>query len=303
MEKLLEKFFGVGEIKIYWNYGDINAMTVAGSSMVIASRNNKGDFSRAKFIIVMYENLVYHAGLDEKELMGILLHEIGHCFYTSPLLICGEVLGVVINPISLVMAFIGKPLYDLTGKLNDLTKEKLPFIHNLQEKWENFTTEINGILRYIPSLPNPQGIFYHLTNNLTNPFKAIGNYGGERGADSFATKYGYGEYLITGLKKINKPEYLTGTQMVGSIGPLGDFLVDYNELINNLVGMICLEPHPSNDMRAQSMIRKLERDLQKGDYPPEVEKDLKNEINRMKKYTLPYTIIRAMSKLRKHGII
>ena len=35
-------------------------------------------------------------------------------------------------------------------------------------------------------------------------------------------------------------------------------MADYNQVITELVAMLSLDPHPSTDIRAQSMIRKLD---------------------------------------------
>ena len=44
-----------------------------------------------------------------------------------------------------------------------------------------------------------------------------------------------------------------------------------------------LDPHPSNNQRAASMLKKLQKDLDSGDYPPEMKRDLQKEIDRMQK--------------------
>lgn len=283
LEATLEKFFGVEEICIYWDTGNINAYSVPGTSILIASRNAKGDFSKAKFHICIYENLVYHAELNEKELMAVLLHEIGHCFYSSPFLVGGELLGYIMSPMSLVVAFIGMNIIKLGDRLDEFTKKKIPGFYNIFNKFQDFIIQINSIMRYTTILPNPLIVIKNAANNLSNPITMVGKYGGERGADSFAAKYGYGGDQISALKKLTKPANTAGVKMVTSLGGLGDFVSDYNEIICDLFTMMSLDPHPNNDVRAQSMIRKLERDLRSGDYPPELKKDLEQEIGRLKR--------------------
>lgn len=282
LESTLEKFFNVKEIKIYWDAGTINAYTLTGMSTIIAVRNSKGDFSHAKFNINLYENLIYHAGLNEKEMMAVLLHEIGHCFYSSPFLVAGELLAVVLCPPAILVLFLSTGLYKTKHAINDFIKTNFPVLKNFLNKFQNLKTEINNITRYTVVIPNLKAVVINMTNNIANPFAMFGRYGAERGADSFAAKYGYGEYLISALRKLETPENTVGGQLVKNTGAIGGFMKDYNNLMCDLFVMIQLDPHPSNDVRAQSTIRKLERDLKTGDYPPELEKELRNEINRTK---------------------
>ena len=143
--------------------------------------------------------------------------------------------------------------------------------------------QIDYVLKYISVIPNPQAIVRNTTMNLSNPVSALGRYGGERGADSFAAKYGYGAEQISALKKLSRPENVGAVKVLNSMGGFGDFVMDYNEIITDLFGMLSLDPHPNNDVRAQVMIRKLKRDLDSGYYPPELKSDLQKEIVRLEK--------------------
>ena len=282
LERTLEKFFDVNDISIYWNDGNINAYSLPSSSIVIASRNTKGDFSKAKFHIAIYKNLVYHAELNEKEILAVLLHEIGHCFYSSPFLIGGEILGYIQSPMEIVLNFIGSSIIKLGDKGDDYLNRKMPFIQRLFSKVSNLFIQINSVLKYTTFIPNPGIIIKNFMINMGNPLKMVGKYGGERGADSFATKYGYGSDLITALKKMGTPSNTAGGKMVSNLGGFGDLMSDYNGIICSLYSMLSLDPHPNIDIRANTMINKLERDLRTGDYPPELKKDLQKEINRLK---------------------
>lgn len=281
LENTLEKFFDIDDIAIYWNTGSINAYSVPGSSLIIANRSSSGDFRSARFHICIYENLVYDAGLNEKELMAVLLHEIGHCFYSSPVLVGGELLGYLMSPINIVMAFIGIGIVKGGNALSDWEKKKIPLAYNVINKFNDFTTQINYILKYLALIPNVSDAIRNASANLSNPFNVIGKYGGERGADSFAAKYGYGADMVSALKKLNRPENVEIVKDLNKAGGFGEFVLDYGDVINDLFAMISLDPHPTSDTRAQAMLRKLERDLRNGDYPPELQKDLQAEIARL----------------------
>lgn len=282
LEQTLARFFGIKGLSIYWKDGTINAYSVPGSSIVIASRDSSGDFTTARLHLAIYANLVYDAGLNERELMAVILHEIGHCFYCSPVLIGGELLGCVLQPMNVIVAFIGSGVFKVKDELGNFSKRSIPFAYNLINKFNHFCMNINYMLKYFNLVPNVAGVVKRGAMNLTNPLSAVGKYGGERGADSFAVKYGYAADQMTALQKIMRPENIAASKALDTMGGFGDFMADYNQIITELVSMMSLDPHPSNDVRAQAMIRKLERDLQTGDYPPELKKDLQKEIIRVK---------------------
>jgi len=283
LENELAKFFGIKSLSIYWTNGSINAYSIPGSSILIAERNNKDDFTTAKFHICIYENLVYDAGLNEQELMAVILHEIGHCFYSSGLLVASELLSYIIQPMNIVLNFVGVSLMKLGNKISEFEKRKLPFIYNLFRKFDHFLLEIDFILKYITIIPNPYSIAYGVGYALSDPLGTLGRYGGERGADSFAAKYGYGAEQISALKKLQRPENVGAVKALNNMGGFGDFIMDYNEIITDLFGMLSLDPHPNSDVRAQAMIRKLKRDLASGTYPPGLKNDLQKEIARLEK--------------------
>lgn len=282
LEQTLAKFFEIKELNIYWKDGTINAYSVPGSSIVIATRDSNGGFTKAKFHIAIYSNLVYDANLNERELMAVILHEIGHCFYYSPMLIGGELLSCVLQPMNIVLAFVGTGIMKFRDDVGEFGKRKIPLVYNLFDKFNHFFMEVNYMLKYFNIIPNVAGGLQRGAINLMNPASALGKYGGERGADSFAAKYGYGGDQMSALTKMERPTNVSAVKILNSTGEFGDFMADYNQVVTELMAMLSLDPHPSTDVRAQSMIRKLERDLQTGDYPPEVKKDLQKEIVRVK---------------------
>ena len=111
----------------------------------------------------------------------------------------------------------------------------------------------------------------------------IADYGNELAADSLAAKYGYGPELITGLKKLQRPINTTSNYVREHTGTFGSVMTDLVELSCDILAMMSLDPHPNDNQRARSTLDKLKRDLKKGDYPPEMKRDLEKEIERMEK--------------------
>ena len=198
------------------------------------------------------------------------------------MLIGGELLGYITQPMSVIVSFIAPSIMKGRDRISEFGKKRLPLVYNLFNKFNHFTMEIAYMLKYFSLIPDINGVIARGAANLANPVSAAGAYGGERGADSFAAKYGYGGDQINALKKMERPANISVVKVLNDTGEFGDFMADYNQVITELVAMLSLDPHPSTDIRAQSMIRKLERDLKDGDYPPEVKKDIQKEIFRVK---------------------
>lgn len=285
LEETLTKFFGFGRMNIYWSSGQINAYTWGTSSIMIMGRRKKDNFGNANVYINVYEDLVYHAGLNEQELLAVILHEIGHNFYYSPLLVVCELLTVVIMPLSIVVMFTMKGIYIVKHELDALIKKHLYPLYNTIELFKNIKSQFYSVFRMANLLGAIPGVLVNFLQGGLSPFaviQAIGDYGNERGADSFAAKYGYGPDQLSALKKFENPEGLIGSEIRNNAGALGAISNDIYALTLDLLAMLIMDPHPNTNQRASSTLKKLERDLRTGDYPPELKKDLEKEVERMR---------------------
>lgn len=291
LESILTKFFKVNSIKIYWQMSSFGPHTIATSSISRMNRKSKGDVSSLNIFVVVTENVVYHCGLNEREIMAAILHEIGHNFYVSPLSLINEILGVVLSPISILVRLIGRPLHQGYREFVDgFLKKKLPIVYNIAEGINNLSTQINSIFKTSSILKNLLTLFGNIKKggiqSLVSPIRlimSIDGYGNERGADSFAVKYGYGPDLITGLDKLTKQPETIGGGLRDNLGTLGEIAQDIQELSLDLMVQLLQDPHPNHNQRSINALKKLERDFENGDYPPELRNELKSEINRMRK--------------------
>lgn len=291
LEYELSKFFKVKAIHIFWNNGSLNAASL--SPLVLfrpkyKKNLEKGSYSNMTADILMCEELVYLADLNERELLAILLHEIGHCFYWCPVSIAFTTVFLVTNlPFNIVKLFVQMTLAKSAMRMGDFIKRNLPFVYNLV----NIVTDmINELMQWIlvvtplKALKNIVGRI--LTGNIiekgTSPM-VVPDYGAEKGADSFATRYGYGPELVIALKKLQRPANSSAIQNMHKFGTFGDIIMDISTISCDLVSMMTLDPHPSCSQRALSMIKKLKQDLDRSEFPPEMEKDLRDEIARLEK--------------------
>lgn len=283
LEETLANFFKVESVTIYWQSGKINAATLSPMAVMIPDYKAKyeaGQKSSLRMHIRIYENLVYKAGLTEAELLACILHEIGHNFYYCPIMVACEIFYVVATlPMGVIHKLIAKGLIKLNDFIEDAIKQHLPFVYNLMNTYMDIVSEINYFFK-------PVGVLAAMAKTLVgdggrSALIALPKYGGEKGADSMAAKYGYGPELASGLHKMENPENMLATRMNDSMGAFGTIMSDLTILGVDLVAGMTLDPHPNNNQRAASMLKKLKNDLKTGDYPPAMKKDLEAEIKRM----------------------
>ena len=293
LEQELAKFFKVGEIKIYWNTGMVNAYTLPGFSFTAMDRRRNylsGKFQNIKMYLCIYEDLVYQANLTEQELMAVILHEIGHNFYYCPITAGFDLYYTVMTlGLGAIMALISRALsYKLPNLVADFIKKNLPMVKNIEDAFSDIFENVNSIVSPFVGVGN---LAFYLASRLLsivrNPageiINSITGYGNEKAADSLAAKYGYGPEQASALHKMTLPENLIGSKMLNAMGPFGSIIDDTNQIIADIVYGMTLDPHPSNNQRAASMLKKLQKDLDSGDYPPEAKRDLQKEIDRMQK--------------------
>lgn len=287
LEKELAKFFNVAEIHIYWKNQTVNAYTMPPFSFCIGNYKNNylaGRFSDIRMHICVYEEVVYLANLTEQEVLATILHEIGHNFYFCPIKACYDLMYAIVTlPIGIIMNFIAKGFEILSSEVDNWAKKNIPFVYNVLNTFYDIVNNANSLCKGL-------NVAYALLNAIiqvaTGNIDLIGGivgYGGEKGADSFAAKYGYGPELVSGLTKMSEPEELLGTKIKDAFGPLGSVMSDLSCLGIDLISAMTLNPHPNHNQRAQSLLKKLRNDLAKGDYPPAAKRDLENEIKRMEK--------------------
>lgn len=300
--KILKKVFGFKDAFLYWiPSNSVNAYTVTVHSLMIfgeskdfiEKRSDKGFYDNShRSVLTVY---LYTGILDEKvdltpaELLSIVLHEIGHNFDYSPyhtitffidsILTMGEYSVYVAN---------NKRIEDLnhvkTDEYNKIKEESERIYKDQSLRDENAKKYEKAMERYVN-----QGwgkgikklIQYNLLHILAFPvaplFQLIhlGDHMGEQFADSFATAYGYGTELISGLDKltaIDIPEKRTKGLQV---------LEDLNEASFEIFSGMNGDVHGTHQERAKSCIKKLKADLKKEDFPPELKEELQNEINKL----------------------
>lgn len=155
-------------------------------------------------------------------------------------------------------------------------------VNNVITLWRHTMGELQYLLKPLMIHQLLTTIPMKLSNVTRNPITIITGYGEEKGADSFAAKYGYGADQISALHKMEHPPKIIGSKVYKTNNTTA-LIDDLVTLIFDIISGMMLDPHPNNNQRAQSILKKLKNDLKTNEYPIEMKKDLEREISRMEK--------------------
>lgn len=323
IENIFCKVFGFKSTVIYFIPYDstINAYTIClFSRMVlgeakdfIEKRSDKGfyDNSHKSFLsIYCYTGLLMSTiGLTGKELLACMLHEVGHNFDFSGYHMFDYVLS---NILTLGLNSIGVKKTSSIEHMNgykldylDEVKKGSEELYNDQEQRDEVNKEIEKSLSKYYNRGKIRLMFEFLVNVVTFPIMLIqspitqlamvGGKMSEQFADSFATAYGYGHELVTGLGKMG-----TVPVKVKDNSKFSTVFRDMNQCMMEIM-LACSEVHGTDQERVKNSIKKLKKDLATSDYPPELKDELKKEILKLEEYyeTLLYASRDDKNKITK----
>lgn len=289
---ILTKFFKAKCIKLYWNSGTVNACTFipfSFSKYQINNNFNKNRYTNLTASIFLYEELISICDLNSKELLSVILHEMGHNLYFCHVQSVLEIVGLVINmPIQLISRLIAAIYIHGDIAINDFLRKYAPFLINFKDYMASIQYDIR---KYMLGLNVINGIAQYIMNpeKIISQFSIVKymKYYEEKGADSLAARYGYSPDLISALYKLENPpnsSYIANKDKYSN--NLKSFLAIQEDLAYiscDLLKMLLTEPHPSIYQRSLSLLTKLRNDYNKGDYPPEMKKELEDQIRKVEK--------------------
>lgn len=299
IQKIFTKVFGFKESFLYWEpFAVANAYTYSLNAFLvftdkkklIEKRPDKGfyDTSHDTLLTVYVSTGLLEKELSARELIAVILHEIGHNFDYSNYhkfqmilwsifdwAIPGEIASNKNNTNDMKDAFYikiseeGDKIYKNQRKRNLLARR----MKDQERKYYKWSKRLDG---FIGTLILPFQIVIFL---LFSPIEPIFNIGGEKSeifADSFATAYGYGSELMSALNKLQD-----FSDVYNPKSPVSRFLLDMGQLTSEIVILASGEVHGTDMKRCKECLKKLKHDLKTNDFPPEMKKELVEEINKM----------------------
>lgn len=311
----IEKIFGFKTFSLVIIYSDeLNAFTIPLSMHVDVhnpSKKFKPNKSTMKFdteaefncMTFIYTGLFLDERFSDREIMAILLHEIGHNFSSS---LDSDIL--LFNSIKKSI-YVLKTLSDIILQSNDLiqlTTNTVGFALNNSNKVsgiverniqkilkdnksiaifiDSYTSAINKLLSLISNFNllsviislNPILILINILRNVLvslNPLNFINVimcFNDERVADNFVTMYGYGDELSSALLKFefkNKNRKSTILELIRE-----------SVMLPVEILLAPLDEHPENVSRAASQIDYLKKELQDSNLDPKMKKEITKQI-------------------------
>ena len=258
---------------------------------VLVTKNGFKYKNEYAFRLVITSALFTNTNYSDREIMAIILHEIGHSFYMAldgkaiDLMDIRETINNVNLILQLIISFIGafniiKSSIDLLSGVNEILKTIKPKIIIRKSILSIFDTLVESgidILKillllnggYIPSL-------LMAIISKANPISlanTIFGYKDEKSADSFATMYGYGPELSSSLQKLDLSRK-TDTRITAKA--LNIMLIPCSIIL------FALNEHPDCISRTKNQIDYLEKEYANID-DKETKAEIKSQINSIKK--------------------
>ena len=302
IEKIFAKVFGLKKMVLYWIPSNVkNAYTVTIQSILlfgeskdyIEKRTDRGFYDtsgRSVFTVYAYTGLLQKdINLSAHELTAILLHEFGHNFDYSKYHMISFLVDCLVNP-----GYANS--IENNKSIEDHNKIKDEYLKNTKKYWNKIYAskperkrkdrEYKRAMEKALRTGMFQKTIRFIASTLTLPFiliislpvqlLSLDGKKGELFADSFATSYGYGSDLITGLEKLGDVSKIKVEHSKGL-----DIMRDLNNCMDEIfIGL--LEIHGTTQERCKETIKKLEADIRSSDFPPELEEELHDELNKVK---------------------
>lgn len=306
INRLVEKEFGFGTFELVIEGQGINAFTYPISTYKKDKwdlpEKIKGNKKGIKYKNTDYNTLVYitpelffDSRFTDREIMGILLHEIGHNFnvaiYTSGV----DLLKYGLKVTNIIESNISEEI----KKESDIKKiiinissnnKNNPIVANIKKIiLEGFGESINLLDLFL--LP-----ISRLINNLSNmiistlfPKQRMLRklYNDEILSDSFATMYGYGPDLMTGIDKIETYSYETWYTKTTQSIPLVFQLINLQTVAIDIITH-GFNVHPNNAARLHQQIYLLRTELAKDNLDPKMRKEIENNLNEIEDLLIKY---------------
>lgn len=247
------------------------------------------------------------------EVMGIILHELGHNFqqemneyinsysvFLWAMTKCSALTLLAKGEIFKAIVYFMKTDPEIRSNLNNIVKR------NGIGALINIIGGINGIilfiLREVESISDVAtlGIGKNISNFMglaSDPVSAICSVitapigkGQENLSDTFATDLGYGPELSSALLKMEaSPGAATYVDRVVMKLPLINSIQTLVSLPFTVLTHMLLDPHPFTGKRISNMVYELEKEIKRGDMSPAMKKEMQAQINDIKKIADDFT--------------
>lgn len=286
IEKMFIQYFGLDGMSISWATSPIpNAATFCKTFIFLDNdfketssgrRSNKNLFIGA----MIHTGLVTSSGMNEKEILAIMLHEIGHNFYNS---IFHTLSSIGLNIYAAVISLVLDKL-----DFNKLIQKSLDDVRNfMSSTFPNLYKIYNSIKQIFYQIGTlfPSAGKIALTPILVlkvASFQFLLTYPVEKFADSFAVDHGYGAELASALNKLERSNETLGAKTVYEVPGLNWMYDLFDVQVEFLWGI--LGTYPSSQNRMRTGLDRLKRQLSDPDIAPAVKVEISKQIDAYEKF-------------------
>lgn len=246
------------------------------------------------------------------EIMALVLHEVGHSFANAisgtscsfgfarkgltALLYISQVISSIFMPLAIpatiVTSFLvfNKGIKKIAEFVNKQNKRNGPIwkIFNFMQDIRSIITTFSIEVNQINALLNPLAVMMNKSINLiyrvSNPWNLIRSlmgYNDEKVSDNFATMYGYGPELASGMRKIDNEQMGLISRKIAYDIPIIGHMYRIMEIPFEFLGHP-FECHPQSAERVADQLRYMENELKRGDIDPKMKKIIQQQIEQCK---------------------
>jgi len=309
--RLMEKAFKLECFSLVVNYSGLyNACTIPMGIMIdapnannIASDKISGfnyNYCKGSSIIVYINSgLLFDERFTDGEIMGIIMHEIGHNFQSaiSPtsrgfsyiqrsIMLFTLPLQYLYNPSHALQLTTGtrKWYLDILNKLKNDNNQLLQFVYTYKYIFSKIMGFVLSPIHLLQNLKKMVAIPIPIPSpdNIISAVFNLPKFTDEALADNFATIYGYGAECNSALDKM---KHAAGgwkdEEAIRSI----PFVSTYFDLVNLPTKMVIniIDCHPNEAFRNKHQIDLLKRELDKSEIDPKMKGKIRKDINDLEK--------------------
>ena len=215
--------------------------------------------------------------LTDEEIFAILLHEIGHTFFEA--VTNKDCIYTINTKLIAIIKNINFKIIDILSHGEDTVDD-----NKVKNTVDNIINDVKFTTKKVLDFIKPHSIFNNIKNifvkeSMNDNMKPSRiHYTNEKYADSFATAYGYGPELHSGLVKM----FNDGYDKIKNNPKMKIYSLN-RYLFNDLKAYILdkMDPHPRYLARIKVDIDYLKRELAKETMDPKMKKMILAEINAM----------------------
>lgn len=298
--------------------GMVNAMTMPVSyridnknpkNMIVSTNTGFRYKKEANYYtsVIVFSDLITRKDISDREVMAIILHEIGHNFQDAINNNSTNMLAlkqILVFKDAVISALIGEveSLLSLVQSTNMYAKWDNNFSNKIIKKFPKIIDSLDmlkkafSVILYIPvkvlnKVLAPLGLYFTTLSIIVDPTKVgliMMQYEDEKIADNFPTMYGYGGDVATALTKITYKNDYIEDMIINDIPVISPIIGMYDSIIGIL--MHSIDCHPVLVSRLDDQINYLNKELNNCD--PKVAKEIKTQIKEIES-VLDQTILKS----------